>query len=104
MQATIPDSSDRDWFVEMARSLLGKDAGLALHLITGFEERTCYRYTAGDTKPPAYVLRALLRSEQGQPFLHAIMDGCEARWWTDLCNIKQCADAYENERRKIAAL
>ena len=77
------DSDDSEWFADMARGLLSKDAGFALHVITGFEERTCYRYAAGDTKPPAYFLRAILRSDQGEPFLLALMDGCEARWWVD---------------------
>jgi hypothetical protein len=66
--------------------LLPKDAGLALHYIAGtedFEERTCYRYASGARKPPAYFLRALLRSDQGSIFLAALMEGSTAPWWRD---------------------
>lgn len=78
------DSEDCGWFAELARPLLaGADAGFALHILTGFHERTCYRYAAGDRKPPAYFLRALLHSDQGATWLSAIMDGCEAPWWLD---------------------
>ena len=72
-------------FVEICRVLLGKDAGFALYNIVEqrFEERTCYRYAAGDRKPPAYFLRALLRSEQGATFLAAVMEGSDAQWWQD---------------------
>jgi hypothetical protein len=76
--------SDDGWFVEIVRTLAPKDAGFVLHVLTGFEERTCYRYAAGDRKPPGYFVRALLRSEQGSTWLAALMDGCEAQWWRDL--------------------
>lgn len=95
--ASVTDQTDsddgNDWFVSLIRSLLPKDAGFALHIITGFEERTCYRYANGDRKPPGYLLRQLLRSEHGAQFLAALMDGSDAQWWRDL----------ERERRVGAA-
>lgn len=76
------DSDGNGWFVDVARPLLaGTDAGLSLHLLTGFEERTCYRYAAGDRKPPGWFIVSLLRSEQGATWLAAFMDKSEARWW-----------------------
>lgn len=84
LSVTEQSGSDDEngWFSSMAR-MLGKDAGLALSVITGFPERTCYYYASGDRKPPAYFLRAILRSEQGEPFLRAVMDGCDQEWWRD---------------------
>jgi hypothetical protein len=46
----IADHLANDWFVKLAKDLYPKDAGFALHLLTGFEERTCYRYASGETK------------------------------------------------------
>src|SRR5262245_11264812 len=69
------------WFAEMVRAMFPKDAGLFLHTITGFEERTCYRYAAGDRKPPAHFLLVLLRSEHGAQILAYLMEGSNAEWW-----------------------
>lgn len=82
-----------EWFADICRVLLPKDAGLALHVTTGFEERTCYRYAAGDRKPPAYFLRALLRTDQGWQWLAAIMDGSDAEWWRELQRARKIAEA-----------
>lgn len=73
--------SDEDWFAEAAKNLHSKP-GLELHLLTDVDERSCHRYAAGAVKPSAYLLRALLRSPQGERWLNALMDGCEAPWWT----------------------
>jgi hypothetical protein len=89
---TVSDDEE-DWFPRACRQLLPKDAGLALHLTTGFEERTCYRYAAGDRKPPAYFLRALLRSEHGWQWLCAVMEGSEARWLDDIQRGRRIAEA-----------
>lgn len=79
------DSDGSDWFYKMAQPLLGKDGGLALSVLTGFEERSCYRYVTADKDkrrpPPGYLLRTLIRSELGEPWLRALMDGCDAKWW-----------------------
>lgn len=80
---TGSQSDSESWFVAAVRTICGKDAGLHLHRITGFPERSCYRYAAGDREPPADFLRALFRSPQGAPFLAAFMHGCEAGWWRD---------------------
>lgn len=75
---------DGDWFAAACGLLLGQKAGTALHFTTGFDERSCQRYASGSVKPPAYFLRALLRSDQGHVWLAAAMDGSEAEWWRNL--------------------
>lgn len=78
--------SDENWFSDAVLRLLGTDKpGTALDCITElrFGDRNCQRYAAGDVKPPAYFLRAILRGKHGEPFLHALMDGCESEWWLD---------------------
>ena len=84
--ASASGSEPDDWFGELARPLLGKEPGVALHYITGFSASTCAKYVAkteaSRRQPPGYFIRALVRSDQGEPFLSAIMDGCE--WWSKL--------------------
>jgi hypothetical protein len=76
---------DRNWFAEAVCALLPFKAGTALFYTTGLgDERLCQRYASGETKPPAYFLRRLLRSDEGETWLNATMDGCEAKWWLDL--------------------
>ena len=87
-----------DWFGQLARTLLPDKPGTALHCITGYDERLCQRYAAGHVKPSAYFLRALLRSEQGEPFLHAVMDGCGAAWWIDYQKHRRMGRAADTAR------
>jgi hypothetical protein len=77
------DQSANEWFISLAGRLYPKDAGLAMHLVTGFEDRTCYRYAAGDRKTPGYLIYVLLRSDHGRQWYAAIMDGCRAKWWLE---------------------
>jgi hypothetical protein len=85
--ASASGSEPDDWFGELARPLLGKEPGVALHYITGFSASTCAKYVAkteaSRRQPPAYLLREILRSEQGAPFLAALMGGCTAQWWIE---------------------
>lgn len=94
----ISVAPDENWFAEMAQALLVPKPGTALHYITGFDERSCQRYAAGSVKPPAYFIRALLRSEQGGPILAALMDGCTARWWVDFQRYQRMGLAAETAR------
>jgi hypothetical protein len=100
---TPGNGSDDDWFANAARTVLGKDAGLHLHHITGFPESSCYAYAAKKSEsrrhPSGQFLRTLIRGDHGEPFLFALMDGCTARWWTELAERKRCADAYEAARK-----
>jgi hypothetical protein len=91
------DQSDSEgkWFVTLTKQLLSKDAGFALHLATGFEERTCYRYASGERKPPGYFVRELLRSDQGWQWLCGLMDGSDAEWWQEIVRAKRKSDAYD---------
>ena len=95
------DSEDGDsrWFAVIAPALLGKDTGFQLHIATGFAERTCYRYAANDRKPPAYFLRALLRSDQGFTWLSAVMDGSDVTWWRELQAARDLCSKYKVEIR-----
>ena len=93
------DQTVSRWFPAIVSQLLPKDAGLALHLTTGFEERSCYRYAAGDRKIPGDFLRALLRSEQGFTWLAAVMDGAEPDWWCELQAARDLCIKYKIEMR-----
>lgn len=78
-------ADDGDWFARAARSLHPVKPGTVLFLTTGLgDERLCQRYASGEVRPPAYFLRALLRSDSGEQWLNAVMDGCKAKWWREL--------------------
>lgn len=102
--ASAADQTDsdagNDWFVSVIEKLLPKDAGFALHIITGFEDRTCYRYANGDRKVPGYFLLMLLCSPQGETFMRAFMHGRDVPWWRDMERAKACADAFERARQQ----
>jgi hypothetical protein len=90
------DSSDTRWFCSICRQLSPSDAGFVLHVLTGFELRSCYRYAANETKPPGYFIRALLRSDHGEQWLAALMDGSKASWWRDLQKARRIAQALRD--------
>ena len=92
--------SGREWFPEAAQAVLGKDAGLHLHYLTGFPERSCYYYAAGKREPRVDFIRALVRSPQGEPFFNAIMSGCTAQWWLDLQRERRVGAAALREADK----
>lgn len=89
---------DRGWFAEMAQALLPEKPGTALWSITGYDERLCQRYAAGHTKPSAFFLRVLLRSDQGEPFFRALMDGCTAAWWIEFQKHERMGRAADDAR------
>ena|SRR5882672_8039155 len=93
--ADKPAADDGDWFADMAQDLLAPKAGTALHYITGFDERSCQRYAAGTVKPPAYFLRALLRSPQGAQVLEFLMQDSDAPWWRGLVRARRIAAAED---------
>lgn len=81
---TAASGSDAEnWLKTASSALLGKDAGLHLHYITGYPERSCYYYASGERAAPADFLRKLFRSPQGEPFLLAFMQDCDADWWRE---------------------
>jgi hypothetical protein len=76
---------DENWFSAAAKKLYAHKPGTILHLTTGLgDERLCQRYAAGEVRPPAYFLRALLRSDHGEQWLAATMDGAAVQWWRDV--------------------
>lgn len=81
------DSENSDWFGSVARALLGKEPGVGLHYITGFPISSCEKYAAkteaSRRQPPGYFIRELIRSNEGEPFFLALMDGCAAPWWLE---------------------
>lgn len=89
------DKSDADWFAEVCSVLFAHKAGTQLHYATGHDERSCQRYASGQVRPPAYFLRALLRSEQGQVWLAALMDGSGSAWWAELRAARQLCEQFQ---------
>lgn len=90
-------SDSEDWFGEIARSLLGKDAGFGLHLATGAPEGSCYKYVTTNEHnrrhPPANILRLVLRTDGGWQWLSGVMDGSDAPWWLELKRARRIAEA-----------
>ncbi len=77
--------NDGQWFSRAARRMHATKPGSILHYTTGLgDERLCQRYASGEVRPPAYFLRALLRSEHGWQWLCAAMEGCTEQWWMEL--------------------
>ena len=95
------ERDDGDWFSDATKQLLPTKPGTCLHFLTGFEERTCQRYAAGSVRPPAYFLRALLRSPQGWTWLSATMDGSNVEWWRDQQAAFEYFAVLEAKRREI---
>jgi hypothetical protein len=77
------ESNPHEWLYLAAQSLLGKDAGYGLHLLTGYPESSCYAYVASDPakrrRPPEHFIRKICHTEEG--FYLAFMQGCVAPWW-----------------------
>lgn len=71
------------WFSETCIEQWGDNAPADLKFWTGYPERSCYRYTSGDRAAPLDVFRKIVRSDQGEPFLRALMDGCQSEWWLE---------------------
>jgi len=92
---------DGDWFSNAAKKLYPAKSGTALHFLTGFDERICQRYAAGHVRPPAYLLRTILRSDHGWTWLCVIMHDSGAKWWRDTQFAVECASAFEAKRREL---
>lgn len=100
IEKTTGDKSvadDENWFSDAVLLLYPEKPGTALHYIAEkqFDERSCQRYAAGTVKPPAYFLRALLRSPHGWQFLAATMDGSDVEWWRDVERARAIKDAID---------
>lgn len=80
-------ASGNEWFYEAATEILGGEAGLQLHYITGYPASSCYAYVAHDSakrrRPPEHFFRTLFSKDQGEPFFNAFMASCKARWWSE---------------------
>jgi hypothetical protein len=93
-----PAQTGSEFFASVCKTIFGKDAGLALSMATGVPERSCYRYASGDREVPVLMLRALLHSDQGEPFHAALMDGCKAEWWLERQKHERMGRAADNAK------
>lgn len=102
--AVASDSEGSDWFGEVARGLLGKDAGFALAKLTGRPEGSCYKYCteqeASRRMPPGFLVIEVLRSPQGGQWLAAFMAGSAAEWWLDLEKVARAGRAAQAELQR----
>lgn len=96
-RATKRQSTDKidNWFPLIAKQLIPSNAGLVLHSLTGIEERTCYRYAAGDTQPSGKFLLLLLASEQGRARLSAMLADKPVKWWAHLQRAERVYNAMK---------
>jgi len=94
-------NAGEDWFANVCKHLLPTKAGTALHYATGVDERSCQRYAAGDVKPPAYFLRALLRSPQGWTWLCAVMAESDEPWWREVKYAYEIIAVFEAKRKEL---
>lgn len=61
-------------------------------------ERTARAWASGDREPDAWVLGALLRSDDGGLVLDKIMAGAAPRWWREHLEDRFYASAYRQTR------
>lgn len=95
--AETGSDSSSNWFSPACRQIIGKDPGIPLRIITGFPERTCYRYAAEGIPQGGDFVRALLRSEGGHVWLNVLMDGADPQWWRDLATARHLTERYRIE-------
>jgi hypothetical protein len=93
------DQLDNDlgsrWFADAMRAL-GINAEM-LHVLTGAELRSCYRYVSDERKPPAYIVIKLITSEVGPQFMAYI--AAAAPWWRELKAASDLTKQFKIERR-----
>jgi hypothetical protein len=94
-KTSFAGSGSDEWFVRFARIALGNNAGLHLHHVTGYPERSCYYWARGERAPPTDFLRKLLHSQYGETFLLAMMEGCRADWWCEFIRHKRMGEAAD---------
>lgn len=92
---------DENWFSNAAKQLYPAKSGTALHYLTGFDERICQRYAAGHVRPPAYLLRSLLRGDHGWTWLCVVMENSDQKWWRDARIGYECAVVFEAKQREL---
>jgi hypothetical protein len=86
--STLASGSDRhEWFYAAACSLLGKDPGLQLHLLTGYPVSSCSAYVHNEwpkrRRPPEHFIRTACHLPNERGFFDAFMHDCAAPWWLD---------------------
>lgn len=93
------DQTASGWFPAAIDAMYPKDAGYQLSLLTGFLDRTCYRYAAGDRRATADIVRAILRSEQGGAFLDLVMADAMPAWWRAIQRARRAVAIFDQFRK-----
>lgn len=97
--------NENEWFFKVAHEVFGKDAGLHLHLLTGYPQSSCYAYVAKDKakrrRPPEHFLRVLFKTEEGESFHTAFMRGNESAWWLTIVKHDIAARAFVREMESM---
>ena len=89
------------WFAALARFLWGdKKQANALYCLVPLKESTSYAYVAGRAEPPAWLLVALLRSDDGGRILDWIMQDAEPRWWRLLKRARRAVAIFDRFRKE----
>ncbi len=99
-QTNLSEDPIDNWFPIAAQSLLAPKPGLVLHLLTDCGERNGDRYASGAVKVPSFLVRQLLRSEQGEAWLRVLMDGSDAPWWRQREEIERDARLFREAIRQ----
>lgn len=86
------------WFSQACIERWGDNAPADLKFFTGYPERSCYRYVSAERAPPLDVFRKTVHSDEGEPFLRALMDGCQAEWWLEFERHERMGRAADNAR------
>lgn len=80
-------------FSRLAQKLWPIKGPAHLQCLTGASERTCRAWCSGQCEPPAWVLVAVLASDDGESALGVVMGDYGAAWWRDLQRAKRIAEA-----------
>lgn len=90
--AAISGAEISGWFAELARKLWPKKTWAHLQYLTKAPDRTCQRWASGATDISSSALRDMLRSNDGERVLLALMDGCRQPWWLKRADDARAAD------------
>jgi hypothetical protein len=90
-----------------ARHLWPHKTAAHLVAVTGYSQRSCEAWLAGESKIPADAIAALFHSNWGLDFVAAVMAGKRPAWWDALISVaadvhrRRAADRASIERALI---
>jgi hypothetical protein len=70
--------------MQQARHLWPHKTAAHLVALTGYSQRSCEAWLAGESKMPAEAIAALFHSDWGLDFVAAVMAGHRPAWWDAL--------------------